>query len=594
MTPNSIKMKILILAAEGGQTGSKFPRCFTKISESTTILERQLRMLNLLGFKNDQITVVIGSKGIWENVSQTDVNSKNRFKIRINECNSETNSARSLNLGLKGVSSDQKILIIHGDLYFDISHVEKMLEVGQQSAILSKQAITVGEVGEILETDVSGNLVGFGSVNGLRFPWHLYCGMVVLQCQDVKKYLAFEGAFEAKSAFEALVKVIGLSRFKVVDYASPKSGTKGAISNSIDLTGGSFANLSKRMLIRKQADEIGRQKLINEILWLQNLPTEISRVFPKVIDCDIVSPTVWFDMPWYNIPSLRKKILLGDIEVCEICENISNVLDFVFKKVYINKIGPAPENWVIQSHIKRVYDRLILVCASSKMMAKLIAAKTITINGKDYENLPSLFFKVTQCRKLLHIVGPTEMRMIHGDLHFQNILYGPNEEGTQFILADPRGEIQGSDIFYDIGKLWHSFNGLYDCIHTDQFNLLTQFSPDEMHMSAEFSFFNPQWTQKYTQIGEFIQRKVLDYTLIKSDKNWRLKAHFAELMHFSSVMIFHLKGTLDEPRASAMYLTAVRLMNEFFDIYGINGFERSKSVLGFSNFEEYMSKLKRE
>ena len=60
---------------------------------------------------------------------------------------------------------------------------------------------------------------------------------------------------------------------------------------------------------------------------------------------------------------------------------------------------------------------------------------------------------------------PKSLYQIHGDLHFQNILVG--DSSKNFILADPRGDKEGSDIFYDMGKLWHSFNGKYDLIHTD-------------------------------------------------------------------------------------------------------------------------------
>jgi choline kinase len=584
-------MKVIILAAEVGQVGSKLPRCLTKVSENTTILERQVRMLNLLGFKNDQIFIVIGSKGAWGNISESDLNSCDRLQILVNESNSVTNSVESLNIAIRGAIRNESILVIHGDLYFDILHIEKMMDIKGYSSILSKRAIYVGEVGYRLETDHSNSLIAFGNQNIARFPWHIYCGMVLLQAQDVERYKEFSGEISVGSGFEALVKVIGMSRFKVIDYSLPKSGTPGAISNTIDLTGGSFANLSRRMLIRKQADENGRQKLINEILWLQNLPTKIACFFPTVIDSDIVSRRVWFDMPWYNVPSLRKKILLGDIEVKEICDNVGKVLDFVFLNLYSIKFGPPPEDWVIQTHIRRVYDRLVTINKTSNMMSKLIMAKTIYINGECYENLPRLLYKITQFHQLLEIVKPTDLRMIHGDLHFQNILFGPNEEGTEFILADPRGEIKGSDVYYDMGKLWHSFNGLYDCIHTDQFDLITNTTNGGETFSADLTYFNPQWVSRYHAIGRFVEKKVLDYDIIRSDPNWKLKVHFSEVMHFSSVMIFHLKGTLDESRAAAMYLTAVRLMNEFFSNYSINDLQVSESVLGFKTIEQYLNNL---
>ena len=584
-------MKAIILAAEGGQNDSNQPRCFTKISQNTTVLERQFRLLNLIGLRNDQIIVVIGSKGVWSDVSQSNLESKNRFCIRVNDENSCTNSAHSLRIGLSGIK-DEDVLIIHGDLFFDICHLEKMMQVRDKASILTRQSIFVGETGFKLEADESNTVINFGTEIFSKYPWFLYCGMVHLQSGDVRNFKDRQTEIEAGSAIEALLKAICLSRFMVIDYSTPKSGSKGAGSNSIDLIGGSFANLSKRLLVRKQADENGRKKLISEILWLQNLSPKIASVFPKVIDCDIVSNQVWFDMPWYDVPSLRKKILLGDVDVQVVCKNIGTVMDFVFQNLYTERVGSTPENWVLQSHIRRVFDRLVAINKSSSMMSKLISSETVCINGQEYENLTTLFFKITQLHKLLKTVEPTEMRLIHGDLHFQNILFGPNEEGTDFILADPRGEINGSDIYYDLGKLWHSFNGLYDCIHTDQFDLSIDFSNDGKSVSSEILFYNPQWVNKYKAIGSFIENKVLDYPEIKSDKNWRLKVLFAEAMHFSSVMIFHLKDTPDEKRASAMYLTAVRLINELYEEFELHKLPVSRSVLGFSSIQEYLLNFK--
>jgi hypothetical protein len=79
------------------------------------------------------------------------------------------------------------------------------------------------------------------------------------------------------------------------------------------------------------------------------------------------------------------------------------------------------------------------------------------------------------------------LKRIHGDLHFQNILIG--KEPSDFLLADPRGDLEGLDIYYDLGKLWHSFNGKYDLIHTDISH--TQVLEDK-HSNYKLSF-GPQY-----------------------------------------------------------------------------------------------------
>ena len=38
---------------------------------------------------------------------------------------------------------------------------------------------------------------------------------------------------------------------------------------------------------------------------------------------------------------------------------------------------------------------------------------------------------------------------------------------SAFIGVSDRHRHDGSDIYYDMGKLWHSFHGKYDLIHSD-------------------------------------------------------------------------------------------------------------------------------
>ena len=48
---------------------------------------------------------------------------------------------------------------------------------------------------------------------------------------------------------------------------------------------------------------------------------------------------------------------------------------------------------------------------------------------------------------------------------------------------------------------------------------------------------------------------------ISKDKDWILKTKFAEFMHFSSVMHFHLKFDKLEKTALTLYLSAILLGN---------------------------------
>lgn len=136
-----------------------------------------------------------------------------------------------------------------------------------------------------------------------------------------------------------------------------------------------------------------------------------------------------------------------------------------------------------------------------------------------------------------------------------------------FILADPRGELNGSDIYYDFGKLWHSFNGFYDLIHTDISEASMLYTNQE-ESSFSLKLGNSDLLSIYQQIKNDVEKLILNYPIAK-DPDFKLKIHFAEVMHFSSLMWFHLKHDKTENRALCLYLQAIRLANDLLKNLGL-------------------------
>ena len=65
--------------------------------------------------------------------------------------------------------------------------------------------------------------------------------------------------------------------------------------------------------------------------------------------------------------------------------------------------------------------------------------------------------------ELVKTLTPPRLWLIHGDLHLSNILMDLNSiDDPVFKLIDPNVQLEGGDIAYDLGKLYHSFDGLYD------------------------------------------------------------------------------------------------------------------------------------
>ena len=64
----------------------------------------------------------------------------------------------------------------------------------------------------------------------------------------------------------------------------------------------------------------------------------------------------------------------------------------------------------------------------------------------------------------------------------------------------------------------------------------------------------------YNEIHDAIHKSVSKYKLISEDKYWLLKIKFNEVMHFSSVVPFHLFNDGREHRGLVLYFVAVRLI----------------------------------
>ena len=68
----------------------------------------------------------------------------------------------------------------------------------------------------------------------------------------------------------------------------------------------------------------------------------------------------------------------------------------------------------------------------------------------------------------------------------------------------------------------------------------------------------------YDRIGDEILKIIPSMELVRDDPWWKLRALFNEVVHFSTVLPFHLDGK-GESKAIAMFATSVILASEFID-----------------------------
>lgn len=174
---------------------------------------------------------------------------------------------------------------------------------------------------------------------------------------------------------------------------------------------------------------------------------------------------------------------------------------------------------------------------------------------------------------------------------FQNRLVDLNQKTKyNFILTDPRGELNGSDLYYDLGKLWHSFHGLYDFMHEDLFDVKVRVQ--DSNVTARLEFEDIPAFSEYKRIHELFPKWLKEYPPLCEDPYWEMRTLLAEAAHFCSVMPFHLKMDNVEKRAIALYLTGVKLLNEFVEKYKIKEWEEDLSWINVNTSEDYMRAIK--
>lgn len=191
--------------------------------------------------------------------------------------------------------------------------------------------------------------------------------------------------------------------------------------------------------------------------------------------------------------------------------------------------------------------------------------------------------------KVQSLITPpeSEIRLIHGDLHFDNILIDPFDLNNPIDkLIDP-GDFysEGGDIAYDLGKLMHSFNGLYDFIHEGLYDVSYEIDDKKLiytiNINAnEYIFRRPFSTGgsgaevvgysplyggeivNYLYIrakNESIIKKVFSDFGNKSIEKLIKRAKFNEALHFLTMAPFHM--TVDPKRTLAIYVTGLILMD---------------------------------
>ena len=576
---------VILAAGPGVRLGHdtvETPRCLLRIGK-VTLVERQVRLLGLAGVTPDAIAVVAGDASTGWTPEAHRFLRELGLRVVVNSRPEERGSAGSLLLGLADLRGLGDVLVLDGDLVFEREVLDALLDAQATDVFAVKRAMSVSETRGRVRVE-NGIVVGAGQAVVLdHYPWYVYTGIARLgretQAALVSRLEAVRAPCDVLDAIDPLLISHPVTAWTMGARRDPLA------ADGTELVGGSFADLERVTLVRKQALGEGREKLAREIAWLKALPEDVRPFFPQVLSHGSSRGRTWFEMPYYDAPSLRQLLMLGEFDAQAALVVLERVLDFMTRRLYSRDIGSGGSEWLAARHLDRANRRLFATAARSDHLRRLIQAETVVVDGVEYRNLSHWLEQIGRRGSLVSALAPDRLCMVHGDLHFQNILVDVGTIPPRFLLADPRGETAGSDPFYDLGKLWHSCHGLYDFIHTDQADVELTFRNGSAVATLRLG--NPAALAEYRAVLAGLD-DIVGRLPLASDPTWRMKVLFAEAMHFASVMPFHLRQDGLETRAVALYLTAVKLVSAFAETFEIAArFPTDRDFFNINTEEEY-------
>jgi hypothetical protein len=324
------------------------------------------------------------------------------------------------------------------------------------------------------------------------------------------------------------------------------------IADFVKRESGGRSQLAVVQRIRKEAEDERRIKLADEIRFLSGIPDEWKSHFPSIVLSLISQKKVFYEMPGYQLPTLRRLVFSGAFKHKEALKWIDKILDFAFEMYDYEKLS-VPNSYMNNMHTQRLYMRIKELEDKSEVFRKITRKKNITINGKDYLNILFIFELIRESGLLNKCKPPYASRWAHSDLHFSNILI--DVDNDNFIFLDPRG-YRYCDYCYDFGKLWHSVHGKYEFVAEYRFKL----------RDSKFMLNKNEIYYECEKIMAGLPKILMKYSK-ETEHETLMKTRFNEAVHFSSLVPFILDFDGVETRARVAYYTGTILLNEFYDLY---------------------------
>jgi NDP-sugar pyrophosphorylase family protein len=214
-----------------------------------------------------------------------------------------------------------------------------------------------------------------------------------------------------------------------------------------------------RQTLRKSSQNIA--KIHSEYTYLNDIPAPLSQYFPRVFR----KGDNFYDVEFWPLKSLSEYFVYWGLPA-SIWEATARSLTKALKEFQSIEVpAKALGEFCVLKLNERMNDYPLEI-------NEILKLPFILINNQRYDLGQNYIANLVHRLSDLKEYKPSSF--VHGDLCFSNILYSPDAGILKFV--DPRGssrlDSEVTSILYDLAKLRHSFNGFYDFIVQDFFDVI--------------------------------------------------------------------------------------------------------------------------
>jgi hypothetical protein len=323
----------------------------------------------------------------------------------------------------------------------------------------------------------------------------------------------------------------------------------------------------KNMITKRSSNP----KLFDEaeyLLLIEKKYATISCLFPRVLDvfqeadqCGNINMTMEY-FPYSNLGQLLIEEKFDADKWSKIALTLRKTLDWFdcFERKINSKTYKRYLRAMYIEKTEKEFNNLLnknSYCDKERWFPQVNSYGTLIINGKECLNFSQLWPRLKPIIEHQLCRSNKPYSIIHGDLCFSNILYSFDEKNyiPHFKFIDPRGSFGKKGVYgdrlYDLAKLFHSFEGGYEYIIYDQFNLV------EENKDFQRDFICP-YSWSFTNDNRVSLTDIFSQHFNEEDI---IYARLIEGLIFIGMCARHYDSI---QRQKVMYLTGVSILNDVY------------------------------